>query len=122
MPRFVVLFHEVPAGQPRASHYDLMLEQEGALWTWALEQLPVPGQSVPAEKLADHRIAYLDYEGEVSKHRGTVQRVDAGEFELLEQSATSVRAALRGARLRGILTLNQQAKDSSQWSAALTSV
>lgn len=122
MPRFVVLFHEMPAGAPRTSHYDLMLEQEGTLRTWSLDQLPGAGQTVPAIQLADHRLTYLDYEGEVSNNRGTVRRVDAGEFELLELSATTVRAAIRGARLHGILTLNQQATDSSQWSAVLTSL
>jgi hypothetical protein len=87
MPRFVVLHHETPPGYPRPSHYDLMLEQGQSLRTWALASLPELGQEeVVAEELAPHRLAYLDYEGEVSTGRGQVKRVAAGEYALLEDT------------------------------------
>ena len=43
MPRFVVLRHETPPGYPRPPHYDLMLEQEGGLWTWRWSRCRRPG-------------------------------------------------------------------------------
>lgn len=119
MSRFVVLFHETPTGHARSSHYDLMLEQGGVLWTWSLDQLPTPDHTVAAEKLADHRLTYLDYEGEISRGRGTVTRIDTGDYELLEQSTNRIRVEMRGAKLRGILTLAQPAQDSDQWAALL---
>ena len=78
MPRFVVLLHETPSGYPRGAHLDLMLEHAGALRTWALEKPPLPGEIVVAERLPDHRLEYLDYEGAVSHDRGVVSRVDSG--------------------------------------------
>ena len=64
-----------------------MLENQGVLLTWELPKLP-PG-ALPASfeqlgirRLPDHRIDYLEYEGPVSNGRGTVQRVDSGEYQL----------------------------------------
>src|SRR4051794_23553598 len=64
MPRFVLLRHETPAGSERPTHFDLMLEHNGVLRTWALSGLPAAGEPLLAEQLPDHRLAYLDYEGE----------------------------------------------------------
>ena len=62
-----------------------MLESDGVLRTWALAEMPriVARRPIDAEGLADHRLAYLDYEGPVSGERGSVGRVDAGTFETL---------------------------------------
>ena len=40
MARFVLLYHDCPNDHPRPSHYDLMLEANGALRTWAIAALP----------------------------------------------------------------------------------
>ena len=53
-------------------HYDLMLESEDGLLTWAMGILPVAGKSCGAIKLPLHRKLYLTHEGEVSEGRGTV--------------------------------------------------
>lgn len=118
MHRFVVLLHQTPSGYPRGDHYDLMLEQGEVLWTWACERLPQPGEAVACERLPDHRLAYLDYEGSVSGDRGFVRRVDAGEFETIEMTPELVRVRLAGATLRGVLEL--QAKgESGRWNVRL---
>jgi hypothetical protein len=83
MPRFVVLRHVTPPGHDRPTHGDFMLECGGALRTWALAEPPSPGRTIAAEELPDHRLAYLDYEGEVSGGRGSVTRWDAGTYEVL---------------------------------------
>ena len=79
-PRFVVLYHEMPAGDDRPSHWDLMLEVDCRLETWALEYKPVAGKKIVAQKLTSHRINYLTYEGLVSNRRGSVTRVMEGHF------------------------------------------
>ena len=84
MPRFVILRHEMPPGSERRTHWDFMLEREDVLWTWALPQPPSEGRAVPAIRLADHRKAYLDYEGDVSGARGRVERFDQGDFDILD--------------------------------------
>ncbi len=123
MPRFVLLHHECPPGYVKPSHWDFMLEADGVLWTWELRELPavwrVAGgetasrnhDSVIAARLADHRLAYLDYEGPLTQDRGAVMRVDSGEFEIIENVPTRLLVRLAGQPLQEIIELaetNQQ--------------
>jgi hypothetical protein len=114
MPRFVVLLHEVPPGYPRGAHYDLMLEQGHSLWTWACESLPGMEKTTPAQRLADHRREYLDYEGPVSGDRGHVTRVDSGDYELVASEPALLQVRLAGEKLRGVLTLIPDGNDSGR--------
>ena len=114
MPRFVVLTHAPPPGGDRPLHWDFMLEDEGALVTWALAELPAVGATVAAERLADHRLAYLDYEGEVSGNRGTVARYDGGSFEWLTRAADRLEFTLHGGKLQGRAALVRSA-DPQRW-------
>lgn len=118
MPRFVILRHEMPPGGGRGTHLDLMLEVGGVLRTWSIPELPVPGQLIQAEALPDHRLAYLDYEGPVSDNRGSVSRVDEGEYEVLADSAGLWCVHLVGKVLHGKFELRQVADSSSQWMAS----
>lgn len=119
MPRFVVLLHETPPGYPRGTHFDLMLEHAGLLRTWALEKLPAAGESVVAERLPDHRLAYLDFEGDVAGNRGQVSRVDAGDFDVVTDSESLLVVAIRGGQLTGTLALAQVAEDAHRWRVSL---
>jgi hypothetical protein len=110
MPRFVLLYHECPPSFGKPSHWDLMLERNGVLLTWNLATLPAAwnGESsaddepVVATRIADHRIAYLDYEGPISGDRGVVTRLDQGEYDLLEESDEVIRIRLRSERRQGV--------------------
>ena len=101
--RFVVLEHDHPH-----LHWDFMLEADGALLTWRLSNPPATG-SWEAEKLADHRLVYLDYEGPVSGGRGTVKCWDRGVYTAL--SATTL--LLEGAHWRG--RIEMVALDDKRW-------
>ncbi|MEM9186332.1 MAG: hypothetical protein AAGB00_07550 [Planctomycetota bacterium] len=92
MPRYVLLRHECPDDYRDGPHWDLMLEDRASqtLCTWSLLELPSAwrvgdlsggGAAVAAERLPDHRLRYLDYEGGISGGRGRVERVAAGTFE-----------------------------------------
>ncbi|MGD9632805.1 MAG: hypothetical protein AB7G28_07440 [Pirellulales bacterium] len=111
MPRFVLLLHDCPDGRPRATHCDLMLEVGAALETWALELVPrawdkldidprmlSTSNTVDAERLADHRLAYLEYEGPVSGDRGHVRRLDEGSYR---PSPSPMLFSLEGRSIRG---------------------
>jgi hypothetical protein len=89
-----------------------MLEAEGALKTWALAELPIAGREVSAESLADHRLAYLDYEGPVSNNRGRVKRYDAGNYRATFAN-DRVEGELEGERLQGKFELIRQS--ASEW-------
>jgi len=78
--RFVLLFHQYTPGDERNDHWDLMLEHEGKLLTWALTEKPTPGKSILAKALDDHRIEYLELEGEISHDRGSVSRLIRGVY------------------------------------------
>jgi hypothetical protein len=121
MPRFVVLLHETPAGYSRATHFDLMLEHGELLRTWALKDLPEAGQTVIAERLPDHRPVYLDYEGEVAGDRGSVRRVDAGLYDVIEDSTGSIVVRLHGGTLTGTLTLAREGQEAQRWRVSLAS-
>ncbi len=102
MPRFVLLEHRW-----NGVHWDFMLESADGrvLHTWAVDAVVVPGRDLPARRLADHRTAYLDYEGEVSGGRGAVRRVDRGTFRVVTWSNDLVEVDLDGAQLVGRVVL-----------------
>ncbi|MCA9082048.1 MAG: hypothetical protein KDA58_15910 [Planctomycetaceae bacterium] len=99
--RFVILAHDQPV-----PHYDLMLQWHGVLWTWRIDTLPT-NEHLPCEllgeRLADHRLHYLDYEGPVSRGRGTVQRHERGALHWLESGMGKGRVRLIGDKLQGEL-------------------
>ena len=111
MPRFVVLEHDSPGGR----HWDFMLEAPAALATWALQAAPNSPGAIAAERLADHRLAYLDYEGPISDERGSVTRWDHGDY--VEEHQTDRRRVvfLAGERLKGVATLTQSPEDTNRW-------
>jgi len=113
MPRFVILRHTLPAGDRQGTHFDLMLEDDGKLLTWALPELPRAGDDLIATQLPDHRIAYLDYEGPISDDRGEVERVDEGEFVWLERGDEKCQFEMRGRASHLLMELHQVS--ASEW-------
>lgn len=97
MARFVLLEHRW-AG----IHWDLMLEREGVLATWALDEPIAPGVGHRARRLADHRLVYLDYQGPISGDRGSVRRLDRGTFETLSWDACRIVVQFSGSQLNGV--------------------
>ena len=78
----VLLAHELPDG---TSHVDWMIASEPTgrepLVTFRLENRideMAAGQRLLAQRIDDHRPAYLDYEGPVSGDRGTVRLLTRG--------------------------------------------
>jgi hypothetical protein len=80
MPRYAVLSHDWPM-----PHFDLLLEDGDVCRTWRLPTWP-PVNGMSVERIADHRIMYLDYDGPVSGDRGTVTTVERGLFEWQSRS------------------------------------
>ncbi len=101
MPRFVIHRHHA-----RHLHYDLRLEMEGVLKSWAVPKEPVADSSVKrlAIQVEDHDLVYGDFEGDIPEGQygaGRVEIWDSGEYELLECEEGLLRFELRGKRLSG---------------------
>lgn len=104
--RFVVLYHEMPEEDERASHFDWMFESGHSLRTWAVEAnhdvedfLNHPKHFADfqcnATQLADHRLLYLEHEGPISNNRGTVFRRLTGDFEAIDERDQCFHCRLR---------------------------
>jgi hypothetical protein len=120
MPRrFVILRHEMPADSPRGSHWDLMLEGDERLVTWAFAEEPGSSPTQTADRLPDHRKAYLDYEGPVAGGRGIVRRWDHGHCTLESADDSRWMVRLSGNRLHCRLRLEKHSPagspDSQRW-------
>lgn len=85
--KFVLLHHTMSNERPenanaqRGDHYDLMLEHNGVLKTFALDEIPIRGKTIGGTCLPDHRIDYLHYEGRLSENRGSVKRIGQGRYQ-----------------------------------------
>jgi len=103
--RFVVQEHETPSGV----HWDLMLEQDDILMTFRLEESPQEAARHPieAEKIFDHPLRFLSYEGPVQQGTGRVRIVDRGTYRLDNQEEDLLVLELNGAVLRGDYTLGR---------------
>jgi hypothetical protein len=116
MPRYVILEHDWPI-----RHWDFMLEVGDVLQTWRLPTAPAPNAEISAEKIFDHRLMYLDYEGPISGNRGSVTRWDGGSFEVVEEKSRARSKQdlidcviqLNGKRLHG--TLEMKCGEGSNW-------
>src|SRR5579864_4618441 len=88
--RYVVLRH----ADVEEPHFDLMFETlpGSMLATWRSEQWPIES-ATPLTRLRDHRRLYLEYEGNLSDQRGSVQRIAEGncEVEVGENSVWRIR-------------------------------
>jgi len=102
MPRFTISQH---AGSAEGEHFDLFLAVESTLKTWRLQRTIFDAPQ-PATRIDDHRLQYLDYEGPVTKNRGTVKVWDTGEYATDLWTDARVLVAVRGRRLRARLRLD----------------
>jgi bifunctional non-homologous end joining protein LigD len=101
-PVFVVQRHSA-----RALHYDLRLERDGVLLSWALPRgVPLrAGERALAVHVEDHPLDYADFEGEIPAGEyggGSVEVWDRGTYELQrERPDGTLTVILHGRKLQG---------------------
>ena len=98
---FVVQEHHA-----RRLHYDLRLESEGVLKSWAVPRgIPEnPEQKRLAVKTEDHPLEYADFEGTIPKGQygaGTVKIWDKGSYEPKVWNENMIEFTLKGQKQRG---------------------
>lgn len=97
------LIHE---HRSRRLHWDLRLEEDGVLKSWAVPKEPpaVPGVKRLAVRVEDHPLGYATFEGDIPEGNygaGTVKIWDSGKYEPLESKEGKRVFEIRGQRLSG---------------------
>ncbi len=106
-------------------HYDLRLEEDGVLRSWALPKGPSlkRGEKRLAVEVEDHPLEYGTFEGTIPKGQyggGTVMLWDAGSWEVTgKRDADRIDFTLEGTKLKGAWTLVRSGprpgKSASNW-------
>ena len=100
-------------------HYDLRLEMDGVLKSWAIPKEPPlkPHIKRLAVQVDDHTLNYADFEGEITQGygKGTVEIWDKGTYELLNQKPGEFIIKIHGKKLKGEYALIQFGKDDKNW-------
>src|SRR5918997_3935656 len=99
--RFVVQEHHATR-----LHWDLRLEHEGTLASWAVPRgiPPDPGRNGLAVRTEDHPLEYLDFHGEIPEGNygaGSMTIWDRGVYEVHKWRDVEVMVTLHGERVQG---------------------
>lgn len=94
----------------RHLHYDLRLERDGVLKSWAVPKgVPeVPGEKHLAVAVEDHPLEYATFEGEIAKGEygaGKVSVWDSGTYTTKHWDDAKIEVVLHGRRLKGLYVL-----------------
>ena len=100
-------------------HYDLRLEMDGVLKSWAVPKIPPTKAGIRrlAIEVEDHPIEYASFEGIIPEGEygaGSVEIWDRGTFTLLERKEGMITANIQGERLNGVYYL-VRLKDCRNW-------
>jgi bifunctional non-homologous end joining protein LigD len=106
---FVIQKHSTPDG----GHWDLMLQIENTLWTWRINHPPEHIQNTPitAQRIADHPLRFLTYEGSVQNYTASVKIADNGNFKITKQTDGEIEFEAIGKRLSGRFQLRLEQED-----------
>jgi hypothetical protein len=109
--RFVVQEHTTAEGV----HWDLMIEKGEALLTFRLSEGPEDALDHPvtANRISDHALRFLTYEGPVQKGAGQVRIIERGTYRFWNETADRIAMDLEGALLQGGFLLTR--RDGAVW-------
>ncbi len=111
--RFVIQEHHA-----RSMHWDLRLEHDGVLLSWAVPRgiPPDPKRNNLAVHTEDHPLEYLEFEGDIPRGEyggGSMRIWDRGRYEAHKMNDDEVIVTLHGDRVRGRYALFQT--DGDNW-------
>lgn len=103
-------------------HWDLRLEIDGVLKSWAVPKQPptAKGEKRLAIHVEDHPLDYANFHGIIPEGNygaGEVKIWDKGNYELTEKSPKKIEINLHGKKLKGnfVLVKTNYAKNSWLW-------
>ncbi len=91
-------------------HYDLRLEMDGVLKSWAIPKEPptTPNIRRLAVQVEDHPIDYANFEGTIPEGEygaGTVEIWDKGDYRLIDRKEDKLIVEIHGEKLKGTYVL-----------------
>jgi len=100
MPLYAIQKH-----QASHLHYDLRLEKNGVLKSWAIPKTPpkTKGTKRLAIQVEDHALSYANFEGEIEEGygKGSVKLWDTGTYEIIESKPKLLVINIKGKKLKG---------------------
>ena len=104
-------------------HFDLRLEEDGALKSWAIPKTPPLKDGVKrlAVQTEDHPLGYEDFEGVIPKGEygaGKVDLWDKGDYLPLEVDSSKRVMDIRGEKLKGrycLIKLKAKDEEDKNW-------
>ena len=87
-------------------HWDLRLEMNGVLKSWAVPKTPTAKEGIKrlAIQVEDHPISYATFKGIIPEGNygaGEVKIWDTGSYELIEKTPTKIIINIHGKKLKG---------------------
>jgi len=100
-------------------HYDLRLEMDGVLKSWAVPKEPplTVGVRRLAVQVEDHPVEYANFEGTIPEGEygaGTVEIWDRGTYKLIDRKEDKLIVEINGNKLKGVYVL-VRFKDQKNW-------
>jgi DNA ligase D-like protein (predicted 3'-phosphoesterase) len=100
-------------------HYDLRLEMDGVLKSWAIPKEPstIPGVRRLAVQVDDHPMEYASFHGTIPQGEygaGTVEIWDKGTYKIIDRKEDKLIVEINGDRLKGAYVL-VRFKDKKNW-------
>jgi len=100
-------------------HYDLRLEMNGVLKSWAIPKEPPSALGVRrlAVQVEDHPVEYANFEGAIPEGEygaGTVEIWDRGTYKLIDRKEDKLIVEISGNKLKGVYVL-LRFKDQKNW-------
>ena len=100
-------------------HFDLRLEMDGVLKSWAIPKEPPTVSNVKrlAVQVEDHPIEYANFEGTIPEGEygaGTVEIWDSGTYKIIDKKENKLVIEIKGKKLKGFFVL-VRFKEKKNW-------
>jgi len=104
----------------RRLHWDLRLEMDDVLKSWAIPKEPVNQKGVKrlAIQVEDHALEYANFEGTIPEGyygAGKVEIWDRGTYELEKREENKIVVRIRGEKLKGRFCLIKLKNREKEW-------
>jgi len=117
------LVYVIQRHQASHLHYDLRLEEEGVLKSWAIPKEPPQEEGIKrlAVQTEDHPLGYEEFEGVIPEGQygaGKVETWDKGDYIPLEVTASKWVIEIKGEKLQGrycLIKLKAKESKDNNW-------